>query len=155
MIPATILWKDAQEPLLVRLHALDNLDGESWFVTTDAGKVPGAKLVELGIPLAYAIEPGDWPAQRPDNRIAVASYPNMRTVAGQYTAEQVWRAVPAFFDTYKTPQAMVNALRLAALYREPYIVLPEDGSEIAVDDGGDVVFLRRTGFGTQVRRVPR
>jgi len=146
MKPKSVAWSEAGEPLIVKLNPWDHLDGEAYLNTTDYGRIPSAKLVELGIPLRYALNP----AHTLPVEIGTLSYPFQRALAGEYTSYQVWKATPAFFDTYKTPQAMVAALRLAALHRVR-LELPTDGSPVTfTDEDGIERQARITAFGPQV-----
>jgi hypothetical protein len=116
-IPATVNWDQAQKPLLVNTCAVKDPQGAAWYDTADAGRLPALMLIKLGLPLKFAADENMTPyfEAHPDSLISTYSYPATRAMGGDYTTTDLWNATPAFKQTFQTPEAMVAALRFAAL----------------------------------------
>ena len=111
--PVTVSCRAADKPLdqLPPKGLMAGYTG-AVFHTSDMGDIPEFALVEMGMPLKYAMAPDAlrWCAST-EFFISTQSFPYTETLLGDYTAEDVWKWTPAFHETFASPEAMANSLR--------------------------------------------
>ena len=146
-----VTWAEAQQTIIFDLKEYVPLHAPGGWNTTDEGFLPDAMLVELGIPLKYARAARDWPFIDEDALVSTQSSAHQYTIVGDVSSTDVYWHTQAFIDTYASPKAMVNALRIAAMNRNDPRDFPQDGSVIEwTDPDGTVKHGRWTMFGPQV-----